>query len=148
MAKGPTSLNDCDLFATQWRHYSFNLKTGVTLDDAMAPEFWADIGKKMRPWDRITLQGADPVKFIAEAVVLQAGHGFAKLKLLAMHDLTDGAVAAEAVDFDASEFKIKHTGFGKWQVIRASDDRSLRDGFGSKEEAQLWALNHQRAVLA
>ena len=148
MAKGPTSLHDSDLLATHHRHYRVNLRAGTTLEDALKPEFWADIGKKMKPWDRFTLQAEEPTRFVAETIVTDAGHGFAKLKLLACYDLADEATVEEASEFDGDQFKAKHMGFGKWAVIRRSDGKALKGDFASKEDAQLYAINHQRSVLA
>lgn len=148
MAKGPTTLNDSDLLDVNHRRYGINLPVGVSVDDALDPEFWAHVGKKLRPLDTIRLQAADRT-FIAETVVISAGPGFAKLKLLAKYELVADVAALEAEESGESAFTVKwDSPSTKWAVIRKSDKVKLRDGFATKEDAQSFALNHQRAVLA
>ena len=150
MAKGPHHVSDNDLASTKRVDLVFQLESGTTLEDALKPEFWAHIAGKryFKPFTRVELQAADPVKFLADTVVIAAGPGFVKLKLLAYHDLADSEVAEQAEGLDDDRFLIKHSGFGKWAVIRKSDSKELKGGFQTKEDAQLFALNHQRLVTA
>ena len=74
--KGPTTLSDSDLLDINHRQYRINLADGVTVEDALEPEFWAHVGKKLRPFDSVRFQAVDR-SFIADALVLSAGPGFA-----------------------------------------------------------------------
>lgn len=149
MAKGPTSLSENDLASYRNKHWVIELPTGVTVDDALVPEFWAHVGKKLRPLNRIELQAQD-MTFIAECIVLAAGPGFAKVKMLEYYSLAESAEsAAEQMTAAVIEgqYEVKWNGPShKWVVIRVSDGMMLQTGFPAQADAQIWALSHQRTV--
>lgn len=149
MVKGPTNLSETDLSSYRNKHWVVELAPGVSVDDALEPEFWAHVGKRLRPYNRIELQAQD-MTFVADCIVLAAGQGFARLKLLTLHSLAESAEsAAEMMNATAIEdlYAVKWNGPSqKWIVLRKSDDMPLQTGFPAKADAEVWALGHRRTV--
>jgi hypothetical protein len=122
--------------------YAVVLPGGVTLDQAMKPEYWAHVGKNLRQHDTIRLIPEDG-SYFAEALVLDSGPGFAKLKMLRHVSLEEnGEAVAETVDFF-----VKYNGpHDKWSVIRRSDGEKLKTGLAAKPDAQRWLDDHLAAI--
>jgi hypothetical protein len=135
----PTRLQRAEHYCVQ---YAVVLPGGVTLDQAMEPDYWAHVGKNLRQHDTIRLIPEDG-SFFAEALVLTSGPGFAKLKMLRQLSLEeDGEPVAATLDF-FTKYNGPHD---KHVVIRRSDGEKLKTGFATKPEAQRWLDEHAAAV--
>ena len=139
----PNGLQDFEHFC---RHYGLALAHDVPLERALEQDFWAHVGGKLRPFDRITLMAEDRT-WMAETVVLSAGKGFARLHLLQRFDLVASADELEAAEADALPLTVKWNGpKEKWVVIRKADQNKLKTGIDSKADAESFALNYRRAA--
>lgn len=139
----PNALQDFEHFC---RHYGLSLAHDVTLERVMQTDFWAHVGGKLRPFDRITLMAEDRT-WMAELVVLSAGKGFARMHLLQRFDLVESADELEAGEADALPLTVKWNGPAeKWVVIRKADQQKLKVGMDSKTDAESFALNYRRAA--
>jgi hypothetical protein len=141
-AKGPTSILQKTIDQCR-RHYGVELATGVALEAALEPEFWAHVGKDLRPFDRIELMAQDRT-FIAELVVLSSGPGFAKVKLLESYDLTDDMAGVEAEESAESPFLVKWNGpSDKYAVIRTSDNMKPKPCHGPWKPSRRTPASHR-----
>ena len=124
--------------------YAVVLPGDVSLEDALKPEYWAHVGHMLRQHDTVRFIPEDG-SYFAEALVLQAGKGFAKLKLL-RHE---GLEVEPAPAADIATLEVKWNGpHDKHVVIRKSDDEKLKTGFATKAEAERWMVDHARAMAA
>lgn len=130
------------------KSYAVVLPEAVSLDDALKPEYWAHVGPKLKQHDIVRLIPEDG-SYFAEAIVLAAGKGYARLKVL-RHEVLFGNDNAEADSVAAPalvELYVKWQGpHAKWAVIRKSDSEKLRDGFSDKGEAERWMGDHLRSL--
>jgi hypothetical protein len=126
---------------------------GTTLDDILAPEYWAHVGFNLKARDRIEVETEDMTWF-AELYVIKAqrlpGTAFtASVRLMRYVDLTgeaelkrlmgvvEEAPAIPLADAGNAEFEIAWKGPAKkFVIIRRSDKVVMRDGIASKVEAQ------------
>ena len=121
------------------------LMPGQTVDDALKPEFWANVARQVKQFDRIALLPEDG-GFYAELIVLGSGTGWAKVKLLFEIELGDECAEEEQ---EASTVFVKWRGPGaKFSAIRKSDNTVLKDGFADKADAEAFARNYQRTIAA
>jgi hypothetical protein len=120
-----------------------NAPEGCIVDDIKKQDFWALMAHLMKPYDRIEVR-ADDGSWLAELVVIGCGRNWAKVSVLNHYKLDD---ASDEMKDDA-EYSIAFKGpQKKWCVIRNSDDAYIREGIGSKQEAQA-AMEEQKDVAA
>lgn len=112
--------------------YAVVLPDGVTLADALKPEFWVHVTKRLRQHDTIRILPEDS-SFFAEALVLSAGTGFAKLKLLRHINLEDEIEPANDTSAAYAKWRGPHS---KWSVIRRGDGQVLQEGFAARIDAE------------
>lgn len=123
-------------------NYAVVLPGGVTVDEALKPEYWAHVGKQLRQHDTVRIIPEDGGMFV-EALVLSSGSGFAKLKVLRQISLEeDGEPVAETIDLFV-KFNGPHD---KWTVIRRSDGTKLKTGCETKVIAEGWMSNHLATI--
>ena len=125
---------------------------GTSIEDVLAPEYWAHAAFQIKAHDRIEVRTEDAAWY-AELYVLKAerlpGSVFtASVRLIRFVDLTDDAelkrIMAPAVELAAApvpeatgEYEIQWKGPAKkFCIIRRSDKTVMRDGIASREEAQ------------
>jgi hypothetical protein len=120
--------------------YDVVLPTEVTVDEAMKPEFWANVGAKLRQHDVICLFPEDGSKFV-EVIVLNAGRGFAKVAPIREVNLSTD----DPIDEDGAIYVKWQGPHNKHAVIRRSDGEPLKNGFQTKAEAQRWASDYLAA---
>jgi hypothetical protein len=128
----PLSESRLQLAEYYFSDYAVVLPAGVSLDDALKPEFWAHVTKRFRQYDMIRLVPEDG-SFFAEVLVVIAAPNFVKLKLLRDVPLTDDAEAPAANDLAYAEWGGPHD---KWRVIRDSDKQVLHKQLPDKLAAQ------------
>lgn len=110
--------------------YAVVLPTGATLEEALKADYWAHVAEKLRQHDTIRLIPEDG-SYFAEALVLAAGRGFAKLKLLRHVALEEepGETVPEGLEV---KWRGPHL---RWSVIRRSDSTILKDRLAEKIDA-------------
>lgn len=123
--------------------YAVVLPHGISLDEALKPDFWAHC-QKLRQHDLIRVIPEDATYF-AELLVLAAGRGFAKVKLLREVKLTDEEVKGSDVpDGITVIWRGPHS---KWCIERAKGDKArLREGLVEKADALREAAGYKDAA--
>ena len=142
-SKGPTNLGGKEI--EQFRR-CYGIPVSCPVEDALAPEFWAHVSQHLRPFDRLELMAEDRT-YVADLIVISAGRGYAKVKLLAMHELAENAEALDAEEAADVDMIVKWGGpAGKWMVIRQKDKMKMRDGLATREDAQMFVMNYRRVT--
>lgn len=130
------------------RIYAVTPEHGTTIEQMLDPAYWANVGYKFKPGDRIEVISEDSTWF-AELLVIASARLWAKVSTLRFVELAetvaDGAgismSVASAPAFD--DYVIKWgTGSTKFRVIRKQDKEVIREGFATKRDAEAWLLDH------
>jgi hypothetical protein len=136
----PNRLQRAEHYCVQ---YCVPLPDDVTVDQAMAPEFWAHVGRQLKRWDIIILL-SEAENSRTETVVTSAGPGFAALKILSTVSLDADERADSTTPIDIF---VKYNGpHDKWTAIRKSDGEKLKTGFTAKVDAEKWLSDHVAAL--
>jgi hypothetical protein len=123
--------------------WEFELPHDRTLEEALEASAWAHAGMFLRPHDTIRLIPQIGRDYIV-LLVLDAGRGFAKVKLLA--HIPDETNAVEETE-PQSDLLVKWISPSlKFGVIRRSDNVRLKDGMENRRDAQRWADDHIAAL--
>lgn len=115
---------------------------GVSFEQCLEPAFWAHVGERLRPFDRIEVCAVDGTYF-GELLVLRSGHGFAKVQKLQYVEL---ASSGETVGLD--DFEIRFTPHTKFRVIRKSDRAVLSENHPDKTAALRWLAENVMSAAA
>ena len=116
-----------------------DLPATVSLDDALEPSYWAHVAAEMQPFDEITIRAEDG-SFIAYLVVGWCERNFAHVKLDRRIDLTVSREPPTSSVKHRVEWKGPHM---KFCVIRNSDNKFLRDGERTEDEAKRWLREYE-----
>ena len=114
-------------------------EAGTTLTEMEDSAYWANVAKKMRPFDRIEVRFADG-RLWAELLVTVVEpfsvmvHTLRKVELAARLSEADFAVPAG--------YDVMNRGRAGWAVVRLSDKMVLREGEKTREAAILWLRSH------
>lgn len=119
--------------------YAVVIPAGISLEDALEPGYWAHVAPRLRQHDLIRILPEEGGYF-AEAVVLSAGRGFAKLFLLRNVPL-EGEDQSNVNDLVEVKWRGPHS---KWSIVRKSDDAVLRDGIVEKGDAMREAAGYAK----
>lgn len=121
--------------------WSVFVEQNTPFENVIKPAFWAHVAAKLKALDRIEVFAEDG-QYWAELMVLSVGKMEAKVVVLRKIDLQ----AAPAPTLDLGEYEVSWGGpHRKHRVVRKSDKEVIKDGFGTKEEAQLWLADHLKA---
>lgn len=107
------------------------------LEALLAPEYFANVANKMRPYDKIYAR-VDTGEWYAELLVVSCGRAWAKVVILQQIDFTSKEV--EIIPRDGSDdYSIKYKGpHLKFCVIRNSDREVIKDHLDTQAEANGW----------
>ena len=123
--------------------YQFAMDAGAAFEDALKPEFWAHVGRMLKPCDRIELVAEDFAWF-AEVIVLEADRAWAKVAPLRFVELAGKTPAAETLQPD---YEVKYMGPSKKHcVIRLSDKAVVQEGIALEADAEAWVRQHVAAM--
>lgn len=142
---------DCKLVEFAHRRWAAALQEGQTLEDALTPEFWADVargdGRGMLAGDVIEVRSFDH-SFFAELYARKVDAGTALVALISRTDFVDRA--ADAKPAKGGDVLAPRWNVGKrtFDVIRSSDKVIVSEGHKLKEDAQAWIAEHLRALKA
>ena len=135
----PSDLKPRGYFSTD---YTVVLATGVTIDDALKPEFWSHINAhtppKLRRFDRLQVIPEDGESF-ADLIVLASGKGYAKVLELQRVSLGE---MAEPIELQTTEVKWISPAV-KFGVVRKSDKTRLKTGFDTRRDAEIAARDYE-----
>lgn len=116
----------------------------TTIDDVLKPDYWSHVGAKMSVGDKVEVLPADGAWYL-EALVVSCSRVHVKLVVLTQKEIFERAKkepkspTAQKVPFEIA-FKGPQR---KWSVIRTKDATYIKEGFGSREEAELWLKNNE-----
>jgi len=121
--------------------------SGHGLEEMIDPAYWAHVGPKLKPYDRIEVRAEDGTYF-AELLVLACDRTWAKVHVLNWWDLSTQDVAITEAAAASSKFEIKHTPGLRWHVIRKSDRQTMHKDCQTKAEAGSWLTEYLKTVDA
>lgn len=111
------------------------VEPGTTIEDVLAPEFWAHVSRRMSPGNRIEIFAQD---FWAMLIVRSAGKVDAVVQVLQHVELGDAkAATATGSLYDV----VWRSPTRKWGVIRISDKAVVKEDIQTKEQALEWVKN-------
>ena len=117
---------------------------GVALDDLLAPSYWTHVAKDLRPGNRIEV--LSPIgDWWAMLIVRNVTRIEAAVSVLD-HVQLEEAPAAATPD---QPYRIQWRGpSAKWGIVRNADGGVVTDGMASREMAEQWLKNHEKAMAA
>lgn len=118
--------------------HSVTLEEGVTLDDVMEEDFFANVAVKVLPYDHIEVR-TDDGAFYAELLVISAGKTWVRTILLLKKEIqSKDEVTASFEGYDVV-YKGPHK---KFCVIRKKDSEMVHEGSEDKAAAIKWLTEH------
>jgi hypothetical protein len=123
-----------------WRHHA---EQGTQIEDILKESYWALMAKEFKPFDHIEVI-LETGEWIADLIVMQCDRTWAKVVLKHKFDLAPvGDLPPDTALLYTISFKGPQR---KWTVIRNSDQTAVRDGFGSRSEANDWLASYEKAI--
>lgn len=118
-----------------------DLEYGVTRQDVLRQDFWAHYAQMMKPYDHIECRSADDtwVSFLRVIAVERTS-----AKVFEMHFYSLEAPKLAPVD-RLHEVQWKGPTH-RHSVIRLADQTMVKSGFQSKEDAETWMAEHEKAI--
>ncbi|HNP14963.1 MAG TPA: hypothetical protein PKI99_00680 [Terrimesophilobacter sp.] len=103
---------------------------GTALEAMLKPDYWAHVGYKLKPGDRIEVVPED-MAFFAELFVRDAGRLFAH-----MHVIRHEEFAERGSSVSVGEYSVGWGGpVHRFRVIRDSDGAVVKHGFADRDAA-------------
>lgn len=129
--------------AEQWRQdWVINVPEADKIEDVLDFAYWSHVAQSMQQFDRIEAR-CETGEWTADLIVTDVGRNWAKVYLVAKHDLCPAGGSA-----GAPKASIKHR--VEWKgpqrkhiVVRISDGAVIQEGIATKEAAQMWLLNYE-----
>ena len=118
----------------------------ATLEEVLAPGYFAHVSKLLKKWDRIEVRGREGAWF-AELLVLYVGGTDVRCRVLKHEVLEKPRVSTGDVD-PHSEYEIKFRGAAKWGVIRRADRQLMVSERATRADAEMWLDNHLHELTA
>jgi len=114
--------------------HDVTVPSDTTIENIQDPQFWTAVSGdcfSRNPHNKLDIYWEDGTQY-AEAVVLQAGHNYAIVRVTGHWKFEGGPVVNQPDLYD-----ITHTGpVTGYRIIRKSDNQPIRDGFRTREEAE------------
>ena len=124
-------VKQADFIRTVW---AVKPEPGTSLEDMLAPDYWANVAKTLKAGDRIEITAADNSWF-AELLVRSTSALTATLAVL-RH--TDFASAKQSPAAGAVEYDVRHRGSAGWSVVRLADKAIVFEKGDTREQADAW----------
>lgn len=112
----------------------------AAFDDLESPEFWSHVAAKLRTRDLIEVWTRDNSAVATCRVAHQERHGLAaiaRVKMVLIEELSAPKPIAAPADEDP-EYKIDWTEKTQFRVIQKSTRKPLKEGMGTRAEAELY----------
>lgn len=119
-----------------------NAEEGTTMAQVMDPQYWAHVSARMQPFDRIDVR-LETGEWMAELLVITTGRNWAQVHMLALHELVE---RTEVMPVAAKHQVVWKGPQRKHVVVRLSDQQPVQEGFSTKNEAQAWVTEHEKAA--
>lgn len=124
------------------RDFVANVEIGVTPDEITNPGFWSHIAPELSPMDVIEVR-PDDCAWIAHLRVLYAERNYAKVVVERLFIIE----TKEKPDAESLTHKVEWKGpHHRFAVIRTSDAAMLKAEFRTREEANTWMVEYEKAV--
>lgn len=125
-------------------HMSANVPAGTTLEEVLAPTYWANHAYRLKPGAVIEILSED-FTLDCELRVLEIGPTFAKVRVL--RNYTEKAVPKKSAPAEvADEVKVDYANkTDRWRVVHNGE--VIKSGFGTEAEANK-AADEYRSKLA
>jgi hypothetical protein len=115
---------------------------GTPFESLLDPAYWAHVGERLRPTDRIEVFAEDG-SYFAELMVRSAGRLFAHVEALRKHDFVPVAVSP------SKKYEVEYKGpHLKHAVVRVADKSVMQSGFDTTEAALAWLSLNARSLAA
>ena len=123
--------------------YAVTVDFGVTIEDVLRPEFWANVSTSLKVNDRIEVLAEDGT-FYAELIVLDCSPTHAKVAILTHRNFS--SVETEKVE-STPDYKVTWGGnTAKFRIIRVADNAVVHSGEATKQAADLWLSDYIAAL--
>lgn len=118
---------------------------GVTLEQALVPEFWAHVAQNIKTWDRIELRAEDK-SWYADCVVINASRLSVSVRPLVVLKLDAGEVGdGSRLPASKGGYHVDYGGpIDLYRVIRNADSTVMTQGL-SQTAAHQWIAEHEAA---
>ena len=151
--KAPRKLLSGKLKRAEFERTVYRIKPedGTEFEDIMKPEYWAHVGRVLRPFDIIEVLFENGTHYV-ELVVVDCGDLWAKVAVKTDLNLATEKKSADEVREEAvgnAPYSVAYKGpTVKWAVIRNSDNEYVEKGMATKAEAESWLTNYLKALAA
>lgn len=136
----PMRLGLAEYKRNTWCVYPEN---GVTFEEVMNPDFWSHVAKQMKPGDRVEVWAEDGTWW-AELLVRDTR---ALAVLMGVISKIDFKSAREPKKNAKPPYYVDWKGpHRKFAVVRDADNEVIKDGFAVKDDAELYAREHEKAL--
>ena len=146
LKKAPLALNEGRMNEYSFKHtvYAVDVPVNVSVEDILVPEYWRNVGEKLKPFDEIKVVAEDG-SWYAWLLVLSAARLWAKVALIVHQDLKEARKDMPLTDDENHEVKWKGP-TQKYVVTRKSDGASLKEGFQTQLEGWQWLDGHLKSL--
>jgi len=144
--KRTTALHPMQMRVAEYERivYVADIAFGVSLDEILAPGFWAHVATKLPPYTQIEARSEDG-SWIAYLIVTGSDRTWARVAVDRVVNLTTKDVS----ETQATSHEVKWKGPAlKYAVIRLSDNAVVLSGFRQREEAIRALQEHERVIGA
>jgi hypothetical protein len=133
-------MRECEFERTVW---VITAHENTKPEDLLRLEYWTNVAEKLKPYDKIEAR-ADDGTWYAEYLVVESERLWSRVCLLNKVDLDEAPKSDEARP--EAEFRVEWKGPAhKWSVIRSSDSAMVKEGLGSRTEANAWVAARMKA---
>ena len=120
-----------------------NVESHVTKQDLLEPGFWAHVSGEMQPFDQIQVR-PDDGSWVAYLIVLFAERNYARVIMDRFIEVQMNTQAPRT----SIKYMVDYKGTQKkWSVIRTADAAIVHEGEASRENAENWMRNHEKAMI-
>lgn len=142
MSPNPQKFNSAEFRRNEWFAAP---EAGTTLEQILDPDFWSHVSGRVKPLDIIEVLPED-ASFYARLMVTSCSRIHAKVVVLYHKSLVDAGVAEPTPD-DAGQYEVKWLGpSGKFGVLRTKDKHTVKSGFSTKPEAEIYLQDYVKAL--
>lgn len=132
----PTAAQPARLHDASYKrnHHLAELESAEHLDQIEVPEFWSRVASRLRGGDMLDVQTKDR-SVLVQCYVVWAERFYAKIKILARHDISKPQAEPQLVEHNDDEFKIEFREKVGWRIVRRADKQEIKAGLPSQKAA-------------
>jgi len=138
----PTRMKECEFERTV---YTATAHEETLPEDLLVPSYWTHCAETFKPFDKVEVR-ADDGSWYVELLVLETSRRWARMFLLAKHNLTTADVSLTQAKLQ--EFAVEYKGPHKLHcIIRLSDNEMIHEGERTKAGAHEWLAGRIKAGI-